>query len=193
MSYKPTDSIPHHEVPRDVIKEAGMLISDYVIGFVKLRKQKASEEGNLGGTGTLVQINGAFGILTAHHVLEPLKDDPEIGLVVTARSEPTPHRVTLRKETVQPFLIAKGPHCDGPDLGFLILSPVDSKSLLAKKSFFNLLAHHEAALDHPPALNEGIWLLCGFADDLTSEYGPHRGQGCSVLFTSSGMTGRDAG
>lgn len=86
-----------------------------------------------------------------------------------------PHRVTLRKEAIQPVLIAKGPDCEGPDLGLLILSPADADSLSAKKSFYNLSAHREAALDHPPALNEGIWLLCGFAGELTSEYSPHRG------------------
>lgn len=58
------DRIPLCQIPREVIDEAGKAIFDYVIGFVALRKNKAGEEADLGGSGTLVQMmeRGVFSL-----------------------------------------------------------------------------------------------------------------------------------
>jgi len=177
------NGIPLHQIPRDVIEDAGRTVSDFAIGFVALRENEAGERAQLGGSGTLVQVDGTYGILTAHHVLRHLPDGPEIGLIIVTRFNPMLHRVTLRREAVRRLLIAKG-DCDseGPDLGVLLLSEVDVAALRTWKSFYNLPLHLEGVLGNPPALNEGVWLLCGFAGELTAEHGPDRGFASVMVF-----------
>jgi len=167
---------PLLKVPRQIQAEAAKELSDFVIGFVKLRETKSEQDACLGGSGTLVQIDDTYGILSAWHVLNPLRNADEIGLVLPTRREPFTHRLSLKREAV---LFLKIANCRvqsrGPDLGLLILAPVDIGTLKARKSFYNLPRHREVVVDSPPTLHQGIWFLCGFVGELTSEGVPDRG------------------
>lgn len=170
------DGVPLSQIPREVVAEAGKAASDFAIGFVALRGSESDEDAELGGSGTLVQADGTRGILTAYHVLEHLAKQRAIGLIVVPRDEPVLHRVSFKPEAIHPVRIAFGKgDADGPDLGLLVLSSVDAASLSARKSFYNLLVHREAMLSNPPGRTDGIWLLCGFADEFTTEQAPDRG------------------
>ena len=57
------------EVPPNLVEEISKDISDFVIGFVRLHEPEAGDDAELGGSGTLVQIDNTAGILTARHVL----------------------------------------------------------------------------------------------------------------------------
>lgn len=83
--------IPLHQIPREVVEEAGMAISDFAVGFVALRENEVDAQATRGGSGTVIQVDESFGILTAHHVLNYLPDVPEIGLILPTRFKPAPH------------------------------------------------------------------------------------------------------
>jgi hypothetical protein len=177
------DGIPLHQIPRDIVEEAGKAISDFVVGFVALRGAEVDMRAELGGSGTLVQVEGSYGILTAHHVLQHLPDAPEIGLILPTRFQPMLHRFVLRREAVRRLKVARGDRdSEGPDLGVLLLSEVDAGALRAWKTFYNLARHRQAVLDSPGALDEGVWLMCGFAGELTEQHGPDRGYEKMMVF-----------
>jgi hypothetical protein len=170
------DAIPLHHVPKQILVDAAKGISDFVIGFVRLCETRSEQKVELGGSGTLVHIDDSYGILTACHVLDHLRNADEIGLVLPTRCEPFLHSAKLKSQVVRPLKVAQGPvHSEGPDLGLLILAEADIGWLKAKKSFYNLPHHREQIVDNPLAHDEGVWFLCGFAGELTSEAPPEKG------------------
>ncbi len=190
MSQIKEDALPLSAIPQEVVEEAGKAITDYAIGFVALGESESGEKGELGGSGTLVQIDGARGILTAYHVVDHLRARQEIGLILPTRSEPTLHRMMLKSETVCWLPIAYGDRSsEGPDLGFLLLPQVDAGALSARKSFYNLSLHREDMLSNPPARDDGIWILCGFAGELTTERPGERGYAKVMAFEGACYAG----
>jgi hypothetical protein len=177
------DGIPLHQIPREVVEEAGRAISDFALGFVALQEDEADVRAGLGGSGTLVLVDGSYGILTAHHVLQHLAEAPEIGLILPTRFEPNLHRVVLRREAVRRLMVARGDRdSEGPDLGVLLLSQVDAATLRTWKTFYNLALHRQPVLGNPAAIDEGLWLMCGFAGELTEQHGPDRGYARVMVF-----------
>jgi hypothetical protein len=166
------------QIPGEIVAEAGRTISDFAIGLVSLRENKSGEDAELGGSGTLVQIDALHAILTADHVLQSLPATQDLGLILASRhdGDPVPRRPTLKKEAVCHVRIARGSsESEGPDLGLLLLSPVDAGALKARKSFYNLSLHRDKLLAKPPKLADGMWLLCGFAGEFTVAQSPERG------------------
>ena len=51
----------------------------------------------------------------------------------------------------------------GPDLGLLILPPVEVSRIPAGKQFYDLGLHADRSLANPPAQDLGLWILCGVA------------------------------
>jgi hypothetical protein len=170
------DGIPFSDVPQEIVEEIGRAASHFSIGFVRMTKRKSGENAVLGGSGTLVQVDGLYGVLTADHVLEKLPATQDIGLIIPTRDEPIVHRPTLARDAVHRLRIGHG-RCtrEGPDLGLLLLSSVDAGWLEARKSFYNLTRHRDEVLPNPPGRTDGLWVLCGFADEFTIEHEPQRG------------------
>jgi hypothetical protein len=73
------ERLPLSKVPPNLVEEISKDISVFVIGFVRLHETEAGNDAELGGSGTLVQIDNTAGILTARHVLEHLPTTGEIG------------------------------------------------------------------------------------------------------------------
>lgn len=164
------------EVPRGLIEEVSTDILNFLIGFVRVRSTPTGQDAELAGSGTLIQIDNTYGILTAHHVMEHLPRTGEIGLILATSFEAKVNRPTIKGEVIRWVKIARG-HVDseGPDLGLLLLPPAEVGWLKAIKSFYNLSLRREKLLSNPPNCNEGLWFLCGFAGGLTSEKSPEAG------------------
>ncbi|MFH1674854.1 MAG: hypothetical protein ABIF87_15740 [Pseudomonadota bacterium] len=172
------ESIKSTDIPVDIIKEASKQISHYAVGIVKIHKRLSSEDAILAGSGTLVEIDGTLGILTAHHVIKELPSHGEIGLILSEQI----HRYTLQPGSVKKIKIASGPKAsEGPDLAFLIFQPTDLRQIKAlgqikaKKSFYNLLLRRDRIINNPPENDMGIWILCGFPDERTIREASDRG------------------
>lgn len=80
------EELPLRDVPQELREEIAKYISDFMVGFVKLRDNDFDQEAELGGSGTLVQIDDVYGILTAYHVLKNLPDTGDIGLIKGVKS-----------------------------------------------------------------------------------------------------------
>ena len=100
------DAMPLHQVPQEVREDAAKGISDFMIGLVRIYETDSGQDADLAGSGTLVQFDDTYGILTAYHVLEYLRNTQEIGLILASRVRPRMHRFTLRAEVLRPLKIA---------------------------------------------------------------------------------------
>ncbi len=162
-----------HDVPGSLRLEACRTIADFSIAFVKVHGSGASERARIGGSGTLVQLDRIYGILTACHVFDYLRGH-EVELLLANTFEPIRQRVIVQSDTIRWVRIAcSEKEGDRPDLGILLLSSVEVGALSARRSFYNL-PNREWLLHKPPALDVGMWFLCGFADEATMERGPAR-------------------
>lgn len=174
--------MPYHQVPQALRADVCQAITNFSIGLINLDGSGLVQNARLGGSGTLVQIGDSYGILTAYHVLEYLRGDKTIGLILANTIKPFRHRVEVRSDTMSWVKIAcPGNESEGPDLAILLLSSVDVVRLKVQKTFYNL-PKREWLLHTPPALDVGIWFLCGFADEATSERQPERGPGRIKVF-----------
>ena len=68
------------DIPDALIDDATRRVGSFLVGFVRLNTDARGEDGNLAGSGTLVQIRATYGILTAQHVLDSLPTAGPIGL-----------------------------------------------------------------------------------------------------------------
>lgn len=169
------DTMLFHEVPRAFREDVCQSICDFSVGLIRLDETREVQEAQLGGSGTLVQVGALCGILTAAHVIKYLKGGPGIGLILANVFGPRFHRVEVPCDKIGWLTIAYGEvEGEGPDLGFLALSVVDVGTVKAQRSFYNLVKR-ERLLEEPPALDTGLWFLCGFADEATTLRGPERG------------------
>jgi len=185
------EELPLHDVPQELREEIAKYISDFMIGFVKLHDTEFDQEAELGGSGTLVQFDDVYGILTAYHVLKNLPDTGEIGLILPRRSQPQLHASKIKREVVQRVKVAYGKiAAEGPDIGVLLLPLVEAGWLKAIKSFYNLSLRREKVLTNPQDYRDGVWFLGGFAAEQTSEEPAQAGFAKVKLFRGNiGATG----
>jgi hypothetical protein len=164
------------QIPSQLIEEISKDISDFVIGLVRLRDTPSGQDAELGGSGTLVQIDETYGILTAHHVLSNLPKDGDIGLILATRFGAQLHRYTIPSQVIRRVEIARGQiESEGPDLALLIIPAAEVELIKAFKSFYNLVSRRDEILVNPPDKNDGIWFISGFANELTTDEPPEHG------------------
>lgn len=127
-------------------------IKHYNVIFVMKDKRCAS--------GTLVTINGYTGILTAHHVAEPVMNESEVGLCVAEIA----HSLFLRTANCQHVPIGiPNPNFSaarGPDLSFIIIRDLKLlETLRSLKTFCNLEKRDLEYFESP--LNRMAWFISG--------------------------------
>ncbi len=159
-----------------VLEKVSAEIADFTVGFAILRNRGGTEDADLAGSGSLVTVGSINGILTAAHVLKNLPDQGKVGLIRFSRMSPSfPQKPTINMEKAEKLAIAAddfGP--EGPDLGFLRLSPNDVGTLKARNLFFNLGKRRESILgnDQPdPPYFDGI---SGVIAELTTNLPPEQ-------------------
>ncbi|MGR3301493.1 MAG: hypothetical protein ACUZ8I_03210 [Candidatus Scalindua sp.] len=90
----------------------------YQIGLVKLKKTNSSEDAIPAGSGTLVEIDGLYAILTAQHVIKELPKSGDIGFVISPNIE----KLIVKSEFLNKIEVARGSvESEGPDLGIILL------------------------------------------------------------------------
>lgn len=162
------------EIPRELIDAISRELSDYLVGIVKIKETRGSADAILLGSGTLVRIDETYAILTAHHVADEI--DGEVGLILASRFGPKLHSYTISSDFLSVASIATGSFAtDGPDLAMLILPSQNAMQIRPIKSFYNLPRRSENILTAALNNDVGMWFLCGFADEFTTEGTPDRG------------------
>jgi hypothetical protein len=160
-------------IARDFLEKASRELVDYSIGFVKIEEKQDPIDAKLGGSGTLVLVEGKHAILTADHVLDHLPNSGKVGLVLPTRFGAQLHRVTVDMTLAQKVRIARGHvESEGPDLGTLLIPTDVVGTIKSIKSFYNLSRRQNQHLSHPLPIDLGVWMLCGMADEWTSDTVP---------------------
>lgn len=175
-----TEEIRITEIPQELFEEIKGKLSHYEVGFVRIRENESFEDANLIGSGTLVESDGVYGILTANHVIEALPETGVIGLILSSVLFPAEHRYILRVVHLKMVPVGRRPtscESEGPDLGVVVLPSTYLGTIKARKSFYNLSLMRDEILTTPLANNIGIWFLCGSPSELTTEEDPSVGFG----------------
>lgn len=135
-----------------IFNEARDQLRWFCIGFVKLTARDGVEDGQCGGSGTLVDVNGQKCILTAAHVIEDLRAHK--GNVGIVRFLPNPRRLqTLRlnMDHIRIESVGKAPFGPrGPDIARLILPYDTAAEFAATNSFYNLSSRSGAEVPIGP-------------------------------------------
>jgi hypothetical protein len=144
------------DIPSNFFESATKRIIDYLIGIVRIIGNEPKEDAILIGSGTLVDINGTFGILTAQHVIDELPRHGNLGLIISEQV----HRPTIDANVLIYSRMGRGRDpSTGPDLGFIKLPNSIISILKAYKSFYNVTKSRNRVLDNPPADDLGLWYL----------------------------------
>jgi hypothetical protein len=140
------------------------------IGFAVPIFEANGVDARLGGSGSLVPVDGLRGILTASHVVRSLQQERIVGLIVTEYGAGRYHRVLFNPNDCRIFEfpnLAKS--SAGPDLAFLAL-PLNVADVSAmKKSFYNLPKRRDPMLEIPPDIGLGVWAISGLAQEWTKD------------------------
>ena len=170
-----------------ILEKISAEIAAFTVGFANLTTYGGIEDAEPVGSGSLVTVGSVHGILTAAHVLKYLPDQGEVGLIRFSMAQSFPQKATIDMGQAEKLTIAaedEGP--EGPDLGFLRLSPKDVGPLQARNVFFNLGKRREAVLadDQPdPPYFDGIsGLIADWTTDLPPEHGWARVKGFRAVY-----------
>jgi hypothetical protein len=124
---------PVDQIPASIKDAATLEMSHFMVSLI------INQE--LIGSGTLVRVDDAFTILTAHHVAELVERDQATHLGVNIAAEP--HGFFLPVQTLEHTVVGRCPHGideeRGPDLSLLrVLDRQAIGTIESKKSFYNL-------------------------------------------------------
>ena len=170
-----------------VIEKMSAEIANFIVGFVLIRVHDGIEAAYPAGSGTLVTIGSVGGVLTAAHVLRNLPDHSEIGILRFNKASSLFQKLTIDMEHAEKLTIAAdvfGP--EGPDLGFLRLSPRDVGTLNARNVFFNLGRRQASILEGEqldlPYFDGISGMIAEWTTNLPSKKGLARVKGFESLY-----------
>lgn len=159
-------------------------LNNYAIGFALPKVAEGAVDAGIGGSGTLVTIDGIDGILTADHVFKLLDKSKYVGLILPSgfKSEEFHHPQLDVKPCDRISFPPQGKRSHRPDL-CLLIPPLDVVGTLkSKKGFYNLSKRREQMLELPPGREDGAWILSGFSQEGVSDLPPARGFAKGKLF-----------
>lgn len=165
------------DVPIVVDNEVKLQLPNYHVPIYTMVPDNRPPFINPVGSGTLVEVEGNYSILTAAHVWNKIKNYSEIGLGLTDHNS----QFTIDREAISAKKIPSSGNDDpnewGPDLALLQLKPSDVSTIERYKSFLNLAQQktnfHETT---PPAVGKGFWAFIGMvgeSSDIDSSPGRH--------------------
>jgi hypothetical protein len=179
------DTPPTAEEMDAMIARARETIIDHcAVGLAHVGNPNERDDiAELGGSGTLVQANGAFGILTAAHVVRDFiqKGERAIGI---AFYDGFKGREKVRLG-VHHTWIAPEDGSDGPDLAVIVLNPNDASRLSNTHPFYRLDAPDRQAQMRMFTVDEGGWLVVGGVGEWSQ--GPVRPEGSHNVKAFGGL------
>ena len=119
------------------------------------------------GSGTMVRYRQEHGILTAAHVIDRLRREPEFCLTMPVGQG----YISIKNETAD-FLVCDNAVFDesGPDIGFIRLSPHTVGILKSRLSFVDLETHKQKIENDCIPIDHGVWVETGFPEILGSSW-----------------------
>jgi len=158
------ENISINDISQELIEEITAGLSQYCVAIYAFYPEGQNSPFRLIGTGTLVEIEGTYGILTAGHVWDQLRGSHEIGITLTDYS--SCFRMKFEHvHTVEKPLWNPQDEEWGPDLALIKLAPLHVSTIIARKSFLNLKKQHDEV-----DLNESTEKKCWVAIGLVGEF-----------------------
>jgi hypothetical protein len=157
-----TKQVQIAELPDSLLEEHAAQIASFSVALAKMVDAEPEPRAELLGSGTLVKHHRAFGILTARHVAELIRDDP-LHIVLGKHD----HRFQLSPDALILIRSDRGATDEvGPDLAFIRLPDAHLGTIKARKSLVDLEIHREKAEAQIPG--SGLWCVFGFPNERRS-------------------------
>lgn len=151
---------------RDVVKASALgaarKLADYSVGLLKFVGDDAAPL----GSGTLVKIGSAHGIVTAAHVWDVVEREPRVGFYQNPlrRSEiQSTYEATLN---LVPIRIGKSPYAEaGPDLAFIKLPEAKVPLLQMHGTFLNVDRHQQLTAERDQSDDYRLDAVVGMVEE----------------------------
>lgn len=156
------------DLPSDFLMETTRSVLNHLVGLIRFGNKQSADIIQLIGSGTLVQLDDTFGILTAHHVLEAIPSKGHLGLILPYLDKE--HRYSIDISHITKMPIARGDiDCEGPDLAFIKLPQPYISQIKAHGTFYNLSYGHKKVINDTIDIKIGMWAVSGFPNEYTKE------------------------
>lgn len=117
------------------------IVRHSMIGFIRLDRENPNAPSTSLGSGTLVDVDGIRGVITAAHVVEALRREREVG-ILRLHASSQPEMMTVSPSTVEAIVMGgEGSGVAGPDIAFLRLPQSLEGVLRATNVFFSPAAY----------------------------------------------------
>lgn len=154
------------DIPQRVLDEVILALKNYLVALYTVlpHKQQSQPQPIAIGSGTFVEIEDAYYILTAAHVWNEVRREDKIGLVLTDHQS----SFMVLRDGISSKELWNGSISEwGPDIALLKLLPSDVSIIKAHKSFLNLSKQKGALAESPPVIEKGLWAITGMVGELT--------------------------
>lgn len=167
-------SLKISQIPKEIIEQIGNSINNYATVLFY--------GGNVIGSGTFVECNSRFGILTAHHVIGKgigldsfvNGSTKKLGVAIAVNF---PHAPEFELQYIRHHEIGRPPNYEyneyGPDLIFLeILDREKLGTIKAHSSFWNI-QYESSSINDCYNDSSSIWAVCGLPQAWTKDDTPN--------------------
>lgn len=149
-----------------ILADISERLSWYTIGIVKESSTTKKSDISLLGSGTLIEFNNVFAILTAQHLTKELNNVEQFGIILDKNE----HRFFLNRQHVSFIEFSSSQKsAKGPDLALIKLHGNIVEIFKAKKSFYSLSLFKDCGVLNHLCYQEGLWNLSGFIEGLTKQ------------------------
>jgi hypothetical protein len=153
------------DIPQSVLDEAGTALQDFLVPIFAFSQQQPMPKVTLIGSGTLVEVEDTFHVLTAAHVWHATKGSEQIGFVLTTY----PSMFALPRELISAKELWDQQHPEwGPDLALLEIPRAHVARVSAHKSFLNLPQQKATVGQYPPDTTKGLWAVTGMVEEFSN-------------------------
>ena len=152
------------DIPQAVLDEVILSLKHYLVALYFLVPEKPHPRLRIIGSGTLVELEGVYYILTAAHVWHEVRGADQIGLALTDHQS----AFMIPRESITAKELWGGILSEwGPDMALLRLPPPVIPTISAHKSFLNLALQKESLPAYPPTIENGLWAVTGMVGEFT--------------------------
>ncbi len=159
------EQIALKDIPTEVMEGIMLDIKPYITPIILVSENNGKISAECIGTGTFVESNGKYGILTAHHVVHNSRFNScsSIGLCIKDYANP----YSIKREAIQ--IIDVGvpiTESKGPDLSVMLLDNIFASQIKVSMSFWNLNHHSQSMESLKDFTIKGACSLFGFPEEL---------------------------
>ncbi|OHB79964.1 MAG: hypothetical protein A2Z25_08350 [Planctomycetes bacterium RBG_16_55_9] len=146
------------ELNDSVLEQFKRIHTWHTIALVRVKSDQSKE--NIFGSGTLVSLDGEYGILTASHVTKDMEDMNEVGFCVGKLC----HRLVIKRQHLSILYVGWcGKTTDiGPDISLVLIPTSEIGMIQAYKSFYPLDPSLENKVTESDSLDMDPYLISGY-------------------------------